>query len=85
MKYQKKSNTIALQKITIYDLNTSLNKQNDAIDTIKVDYDTKIAELKKLPKVKYVTKYITKEINATRSNCNDTKNLLFELRRIGID
>jgi len=82
---QDNINTIKLKNETIYDLNSSLNTQNKAIIDLKIDYKKKKEEFEKRPKEIYITKYITKEINVTRSDCNDTKNLLFELVRIGID
>jgi hypothetical protein len=61
--------------------------QNKEIEKNKVDYETNLQEyINKKPDINtvYVNRYITKEINTTRSNCNDVKNILSNIRNIGI-
>ena len=58
-------------------LNAALDKQNKAIDKMKIDYKSKIDEfMKRKPKMieKIKIKYI-KDINTTRGNCDDAKEL----------
>jgi len=66
-------------------LNASIDEQNKAIETLEIDYKGALEKFKTRPKVRYITKYITKDINVTRSNCKDVENLLSELKRIDID
>ena len=59
------------------DLHNSIEEQNNAIDSIKIDAEKKMSEyMKNAPKIaeKVLSKYI-KDINITRGNCSDANEL----------
>jgi len=80
----KRDNIISEKKLLIQSLkqdknalNNSIEEQNNAIDTIKVDAKNRLDDyIKNTPNIaeRVVLKYL-KDINSTRGNCNDAKEL----------
>lgn len=68
------NNSISRLEKSNNNLKQSLSKQNIAIESIKVDYNIKLAEYEsKKPEIIEVIKYKYKDINITRGNCDDVK------------
>lgn len=63
----------------------ALNKQNVEIESIRIDYDKKIAEYKKIKtkvKIKYVDRYI-KDVKKDKGECENVKSILSSVRKLG--
>jgi len=78
---------IALLKVEKTALIDGILFQNKEIEKNKIDYEINLQKyINKKPDINtiYVNRYITKEINTTRSDCNDVKNILSNIRNIGI-
>ena len=67
---------------------SALEFQSQEITELEVDYNSSIIDLEmwrsKPPDIKYKTvyKYIPQEVNLTRGECNDTKQLIGAIRHI---
>ena len=77
--------TNIIGKINEKTLSDAIDEQNKALDIIKVDYKANLDKYKnRPPAIEYITKYITKEINVTRSNCKDVSSLISNIRNNGL-
>jgi hypothetical protein len=75
---------ILVKDFSIMKLTTAISSQNKAINKIKIDYNKKLKLYKSRIKIKYITKYITKDINVSRSNCKDINTIFDNIRDFGI-
>jgi biopolymer transport protein ExbB/TolQ len=78
--------SLVLKEVNERTLNASIDKQNNELQAMANEYALRIQEYNdKAPIVvkRYVDRIITKEVNVTRSSCEDVNNTLNNIRSTG--
>ena len=69
------------------ELSLSIEKQNTEVEALGTEYAERVKEFHdKKPKIvtRYIKTYITKDINVSRSSCEDVNDILDNIRFIGL-